>query len=115
RMLVADEEIAGVPDVFGIVAKDQFQNTVRDYTGTVHLTSSDAKAVLPADLTFSTTSTAPDAGFVFFYATFETSVSLLAPGSFQTLTATDTANSSVTGTGQCYVKAGPVSSFRMLV
>ena len=34
---------------FTVTARDQFNNAVTDYTGTVHFTSSDPTAVLPAD------------------------------------------------------------------
>src|SRR5262249_14934909 len=58
------------------------------YRGTVHLTSTDGSATLPADYTF----TAGDAGS----HTFAPGVTFASVGS-QTLTATDAASSSVTG------------------
>lgn len=72
---------------------------VRDtaYTGTVHFTSSDAKAVLPADYTF----TATDAGIKTF------SVKLLtagAPSATTSLTVTDTVKTSYTATATTTVK-----------
>ena len=58
------------------------------YTGTVHFTSSDAQAVLPANYTF----TAGDTGVHTFTA------SPSRPPARQTITATDTVTSSITGT-----------------
>src|SRR5262249_6616235 len=58
-----------------------------NYTGTVHFASSDPKAVLPADYTFTTV----DAGVHTFTATLETA-------GVQSITARDMTNSSITGT-----------------
>ena len=66
---------------------DRFGNVATGYRGTVHFTSSDLAASLPADYTF----TASDAGRHVF------SVTLVTPPS-QTLTLTDTANPSLTTT-----------------
>src|SRR5439155_18576756 len=43
---------AGVAFDVIVTAKDQFDNTATGYTGTVHLTSTDSAATLPADHTF---------------------------------------------------------------
>jgi len=67
-------------------AQDSSGNVVTGYTGTVHFTSSDAQAVLPANYTF----TAADAGQHTFNATLETAGS-------QSLTATDTGPYTITG------------------
>jgi hypothetical protein len=88
---------AGVPTTltagsqFGITvtALDQFGNLAGGYLGTIHFTSSDLRAGLPADYTF----TATDNGA----HTFATPVTLVTAGS-QTVTATDTTTSSITGT-----------------
>ncbi len=77
---------AGVSHSFTVTALDAYGNTATSYTGTVHFTSSDGQAVLPADYTF----TAGDAGVHSFSATLKT-----AGG--QSLTCTDTATSSITG------------------
>lgn len=45
-------QIAGVPGSVTVAAQDQFGNPALGYTGTVHFTSSDARAALPADYTF---------------------------------------------------------------
>src|SRR5262249_43986109 len=42
---------AGVAGTFTVTAQDAFGNTTPAYGGTVHFTSSDAKAVLPANST----------------------------------------------------------------
>src|SRR5207247_1805656 len=43
---------AGVEGTFTITALDTFGNTAPDYLGTVHFTSSDGQATLPADYSF---------------------------------------------------------------
>ena len=72
---------------------------VPNYTGTVHFTSSDSAATLPADYTF----TAADKGEHKFSVTYAT------PGS-QTLTATDTVTSTITGSVATSVVAAPVAT-----
>jgi hypothetical protein len=75
-----------------VVALDASNHVVPGYTGTVALTSSDQSATLPANYTFQ----AGDHGFHVFQVTFATT----GP---QTVTATDTTNSSVTGTATVLV------------
>ena len=70
-----------------VTARDAFGNIATGYTGTVHFTSSDGQAALPADYTF----TAADAGVHTFTATLKTAGS-------QTITATDTVTATITGT-----------------
>jgi hypothetical protein len=79
--------MAGVAGTETVTAKDASGNTATDYRGTVHFTSSDPQAVLPADYTF----TAADAGVHAFGVTLKTAGT-------QSITATDTADSSITGT-----------------
>jgi hypothetical protein len=69
------------------------------YTGTVHLTSSDGKAILPANYTF----LASENGVHTF------TVQLQTAGT-QTVTATDTSNASVTATASTSVVAGVAAS-----
>jgi len=76
--------IAGAAFTFTVTALDQFNNTATGYSGTVHFTSTDAQAVLPADSTLTN-------GVGTFSATLKTAGS-------QTLTATDTVTASITGT-----------------
>src|SRR5207249_3082526 len=77
---------AGAAFSFTVTALDANNNTVAAYTGTVHFTSSDAQAALPANYTFTNT----DAGVHSFSATLKTTGS-------QSLTGTDTVNSGITG------------------
>lgn len=80
---------AGSSGNLRVMAEDAFGNTTTDYTGTVHFTSTDAQAVLPADYTF----TATNAGVHNFSAT-------LATAGVQSLAATDAATTSITGAEQ---------------
>src|SRR5262249_12770332 len=59
---------AGQPQTFTVTALDSSGNPLPSYTGTVHFTSSDPQAVLPADYTF----TAADQGVHTFSATLKT-------------------------------------------
>jgi hypothetical protein len=72
-----------------LTAKDAYGNTATGYTGTVHFTSSDPRAVLPADFTF----TSGNAGNAFWGL----SVALKTAGT-QSVTATDTVTSTITTT-----------------
>ena len=73
----------GAATVMHVNPRDQYGNSVSGYTGTLHFTSTDAAAALPADATFTN-------GF-YNNVTFNTAGS-------QTVTATDTSTSSITGT-----------------
>ena len=72
---------AGAAHDVTVTALDPFGNTASGYRGTVHFTSSDGRAVLPGNYTF----TAGDAGT----HTFTNGVTLKTPGT-QSITATDT-------------------------
>src|SRR5439155_22949972 len=74
---------AGVQHSVTVTALDAFNNTDTSYAGTVHVTSSDASATLPADSTLS-------GGTGSFNATLQTVGE-------QSITATDTLTSSITG------------------
>ncbi|MEY2482408.1 MAG: hypothetical protein QOK24_936 [Verrucomicrobiota bacterium] len=76
--------IAGTAFSFTVTALDQFNNTAPGYAGTVHFTSNDPNATLPADGTLTN-------GAGTFSATLRTAGN-------RTITATDTSNSSITGT-----------------
>jgi hypothetical protein len=92
---------AGVAQNFTVTLKDPYGNIASGYRGTVHFTSSDAKAVLPANYTF----TATDAGMHTFSSTLKTAGT-------QLITATDSAAGGLTGTdGGITVKAAAVSKF----
>src|SRR5262249_7657041 len=75
--------LAGSAFNFIITAQDQFNNTAI-YSGTMHFTSSDGNATLPADSTLMA-------------GTSSLSATLRKAGN-RTITATDTVNSSITGT-----------------
>jgi hypothetical protein len=78
---------AGTPFKITVTALTAGNQRACNYTGTVHFSSSDGQAVLPADFTFIKT----DGGRHTFTVTART------PGS-QTFTVTDTVTSSITGT-----------------
>ena len=92
--------VSGVSHTFTVTAKDSGGNTATGYTGTVHFTSSDGAAVLPADYTF----TAGDNGTHTFNATLKTLGT-------QSITATDTVTGTITGTQTgINVTAGPAAT-----
>ncbi|HYL55486.1 MAG TPA: beta-propeller fold lactonase family protein [Gemmatimonadales bacterium] len=78
-----------------VTARDASGRTATGYTGTVHFTSTDSLAVLPADYTF----VVADAGIHSFTATFKTLGA-------QIVTATDAATRSITGGAQVTVTPG---------
>src|SRR5262249_50207785 len=78
---------AGTPGTFTVSLFDAAGHIVLSYRGTVHFTTSDAQAVLPADYTF----TAADGGVHTFSATLKTAGA-------RTLTVTDTASGGLSGT-----------------
>jgi hypothetical protein len=65
---ISDPITAGVSDAFDVTVLDQFNHGFPGYTDTVHFTSSDTLAVLPADYTF----VAGDQGKHTFSVTFHT-------------------------------------------
>ena len=93
-------QVAGTAFSVTVTATDAFNNTATGYSGTVMITSSDTLAVLPADYAFQDS----DAGIHIFTVTLETAGS-------QSVTATDTATNSLTGTqtGIKVIAAGAAS------
>jgi hypothetical protein len=89
---------AGTGQMATVTLYDANNNRVTGYTGTVHFSSTDSQAVLPADYTF----TSADAGQHQFSVTLKTAGS-------QTVTATDTLTSSLTGSQTVTVSAGAAS------
>jgi hypothetical protein len=82
-----------------VTARDQFGNVATSYAGTVHFTSTDSTAILPANYTFGPA----DAG------THTFSVTLKTAGT-QTITGTDTVTGNTTGTtGAITVNAAPAT------
>jgi hypothetical protein len=84
---------AGQAQSFTLTVNSDFGQVVTDtaYTGTVHFTSVDSQAVLPADYTFK----AADHGVQTFSVTFKTATAYTWPPG-ASITATDTANAAVT-------------------
>jgi hypothetical protein len=80
---------AGTAFNVSVTALDQFNNIAAGYTGTVHFTSTDGSATLPANTTLTS-------GTGLFPVTLKTSGS-------QTVTATDTVNGTITGTSGAIV------------
>jgi WD40 repeat protein len=74
---------AGTPFSITVVALDASNQTVASYSGTLHLTSSDAQAVLSADSTLTNGT--------------ESFATTLASAGSQTITATDTVTATITG------------------
>jgi hypothetical protein len=87
----------GTPFSFTVTALDSFSNTATTYAGTVHFSSSDASAILPANSTLMN-------GAGTFSATLKTSGS-------QTIMATDAVTASITGTSFAISASGPASHF----
>src|SRR5262249_12999501 len=90
---------AGSPFSLTVRAQDSNNQPVGAYTGTVHFTSSDTQAVLPADYTF----TAADAGVHTFTVTLKTAGN-------SSVTVTDTASSSLTSSVTVAVSPAAASS-----
>ncbi len=84
--------VTGTPFLVTVTAEDAFGNTAADYRGTVQIGSSDTAAAIPPNSTLM-------AGVGVF------TVTLKSPGS-QTITATDTTASSLTGTSNGIVSRG---------
>lgn len=83
RVSAPSDAVANASLSFTVTALDPSGNTANNYTGTVHFSSSDSKAVLPPDSQLTS-------GIGNFSLTFQTVGT-------QTLTATDSTNSSITG------------------
>ena len=77
----------GVPFTFWVIAIAGDSSVASDYVGTVHISSSDPRAILPADYTFTTA----DHGIAPFVMTFR-SVTSSANPSLESVTATDALN-----------------------
>jgi hypothetical protein len=90
---------AGSPFNFTVTAYDQYGNVATGYTGTIMFTSSDGSASLPGNYMFTST----DAGIHQFQATLNSTGS-------QSITATDTVTSSITGSGSTTVATRSASA-----
>src|SRR5207245_2579879 len=91
---------AGTAGGFAVSAQDAYGNVASGYAGTVHFSSSDSQAVLPADATLNN-------GTAAFSATFKTA-------GMQSLTATDTVAAAVTGT-QSGITVNPAAASSLSV
>jgi len=91
--------IAGTAEAFTARVLDRYGNTATGYTGTVHFTSDDLIATLPADYTF----TAADAGVHTFNVTLKTA-------GVETVTVSDTVALSLAGAASWRVNAAPAVS-----
>jgi hypothetical protein len=89
---IANPYVAGVAHSVTVTAMDADGHTYAGYRGTVHFTSTDPAATLPANYTF----TAADAGVHTFSQTLSPALVLETEGS-QSVTATDTLATSITG------------------
>lgn len=97
------DTVAGQAQGFTLTAFDDFANLATDYLGTVHFTSDDPQANLPADTSF----TLGDAGSRTFSVTFKTS------GAWS-LTVADDGNPALGDSqGGIRVSPGPAASFRL--
>ncbi|RJS25913.1 hypothetical protein DRW03_05440 [Corallococcus sp. H22C18031201] len=94
---------AGTSRPLTVTVRDTYGNIVTGYAGTVHFTSTDAQALLPADATF----LSADAGRKTFAG-----VVLKTAGS-RSVTVTDVANAALTGTASTEVAPGPASSLAL--
>jgi hypothetical protein len=105
---VPQTAVAGTLFDVALTAFDPYGNVDTNYTGTVTFVSTDtsAGAVLPSDYAFTHT----DAGT----HRFSGQATLLKAGS-QTITATDTANGSITGSGTVMVTPAPANHFLITV
>jgi large repetitive protein len=98
-LAVNNSAVAGQPLTVTVTGANECDNPVTSFTDTVHFTSSDPLAVLPADYTF----VGGDAGVHVFSVTLKT-------GGTQTLTVTDIQHPLLTATQTLSVSAGPASS-----
>ncbi len=88
-----------------VTAKDSCENTVTSYTGTIHFSSNDPRALLPADYKF----VAGDSGTHVF-----TNVQLRTPGSNYYVRVNDTIQTNITGEiSPITVTPGPLSKFEV--
>jgi hypothetical protein len=93
---------AGAAQTIALTVKDAFGNIVKAYSGTVHFTSSDPQAVLPAKYTF----TAADAGVHTFNITLKTAGS-------RSITVADTAKAMLTRTGA--IRVTPAAASQLVI
>ena len=93
--------IAGIAETFTVTAQDAFGNVATGYSGTIRFSSSDSEATLPANATLID-------GVGTFSARFNTAGT-------QSITATDTANNSITGSETGVTVTGTAPSVLSIV
>jgi hypothetical protein len=105
--------LQGVPTAVTVTARDRFGNIAAGYLGTVRFTSSDdPKASLPPNTAF----TAADRGVHTFISLAGKLFATFATLGAQTITATDTADGTITGMGDVRVVApAPVAGLQLVV
>ena len=91
--------VLGAPFSFAVTAEDAANNPATTYTGTVHFTSTDGAATLPADTTL-----------VDGMGTVNATLNTLG---HQTITAADTVDSSIAGVSPDILVPGPATHFRV--
>jgi hypothetical protein len=96
---------AGAAFSLTVTARDTAGNTLANYLGTIHFTSSDPQAVLPADYTF----TAADAGVHTF-----TNAAILKTSGPQSITAADKTTPGFTGT-RSGIAVAPAAASRLVI
>jgi hypothetical protein len=101
QIMAPSTNTAGSSFSMTVAAQDANNNTLTGYTGTIDFTSSDPRAILPGSYAFTTA----DAGVHTF-----TGVILKTAGS-QSITVTDSVNSSITGSGSVTLKPAAASTF----
>ena len=98
---ITSPQVAGTTSSVRVEARDAAGNIARGYTGTVRISTTDGQATRPADHTFTTS----DAGIYTF------SGLILRTAATQSVTATDIATSSITGTQSgVVVTPGPAAT-----
>ena len=99
----ASPSAAGAAHTVTVTAKDAFGNTVTGYLGSIHLTSSDPAAVLPADYTFIPSDKGAHGPIV----TFKTAGS-------RSVTATDKTTATISGSQTVKVTPGAAKSLTVV-
>jgi hypothetical protein len=96
---LANPVTSGATDTFLLTLRDAYGNIATGYTGTVHFTSSDGKATLPSDYTFSA-----------FNAGQQSFAVVLGTVGTQGVTVTSLAAPSFSGTAKTYVNPGAMAT-----
>jgi subtilisin-like proprotein convertase family protein len=106
---------AGLTNAFTVTMRDAFGNRATGYTGTVHLTSNDPQAVLPADYTFTVGATGDNGVHTFDISPLtNTGGATLKTAGAQSITATDTTNALLTGS-QAPIQVTPAAAASLSV